>query len=212
MDTSYDSALFKDTRDHFSGEEEEEAADDPDPEELNPELVDPPAEPPAMDAPVDPVVALWQAIVDAFGQVGRNASYPMPTFSGKKGEKPDNHILWFTDYCNHYNIVLAQKSNEFVKTLTGKARAWADAVPHVGAPPHLPPLKEQLMWAQTQKKRDKPSDTNSLPGLPLRDEHLKPYMPNGKTSVSTPVKMTLKNSLMTCGNYLRSLRMVLEQP
>ena len=52
-------ALFEDTRDHFSGEEEEEAADNPDPEELNPELVDPPAEPPAMDAPVDPVVALW---------------------------------------------------------------------------------------------------------------------------------------------------------
>ena len=136
-DTSYDSALFEDTRDHFSGVEEA-AADNPDPEELNPELVDPPAEPPALDAPVDPDAALRQAIVDAFGQAGRNASYPMPTFSGKKGEKPDNHILWFTDYCNHYKIVLAQKSNEFVKTLTGKAQAWANAVPCVGAPPHLP--------------------------------------------------------------------------
>ena len=46
-DTSYDLALFKDTCDHFSGEEEE-AEDNPDPEELNPELVDPPAEPPTM--------------------------------------------------------------------------------------------------------------------------------------------------------------------
>ena len=117
MDTSYSSSLFEDTCDNFSGEEEE-AADNPNPEEPNPELVDPPAEPPAMD---DPVAALRQAIVDAFGQVGRNASYPMPTFSGKKGEKPDNHILRFTDYCNHYNIVLAQKSNEFLMTLTGKA-------------------------------------------------------------------------------------------
>ena len=37
VDTSYDSALFEDNRDHFSGEEEKEAADNPDPEELNPE-------------------------------------------------------------------------------------------------------------------------------------------------------------------------------
>ena len=94
------------------------------------------AVPPIMDP--DPVTALQQAIVDAFGQVGRNASYPMPTFSGKKGEKPDNHILRFTDYCNHYNIPLAQKNNEFFKTLTGKARAWADAVPQVGAERNLP--------------------------------------------------------------------------
>ena len=162
-DTSYESSVFEDTRDHFS-EAEENAAEDPNPahdedgsdeEEPHPpdgppiEAVDHPppdgdaavlpAEPPAMEAPADPMAALRQAIVDAFGQVGRNASYPMPTFSGKKGEKPDNHILRFTDYCNHYNIELVQKSNEFVKTLTGKARTWADAVPRVGV--DLPPFE-----------------------------------------------------------------------
>ena len=124
-----------------------------------------------MDAPVDPVVALWQAIVDAFGQVGRNASYPMPTFSGKKGEKPDNHILRFTDYCNHYNIVLAQKSNEFVKTLTGKARAWTDAVPHVGAPPHLPPF-ERAADAGPDPEEERQT---------LRHQFITRFAPQGRT-------------------------------
>ena len=163
-------ALFEDTHDHFSGEEEE-VADNPNPEELNPELVDPPAEPPAMDAPVDPVAALWQAIVDTLGQVGRNVSYPMPTFSGKKVEKPDNHILRLTDYCNHYNIVLAQKSNEFVKTLTSKAQAWADAVPHVGAPPHLPPF-ERAANAGPDPEEERQT---------LRHQFITRFAPQGRT-------------------------------
>ena len=140
----------------------------------------------------------------------------MPTFSDKKGEKPDNHILRFTDYCNHYNIVLAQKSNEFVKTLTGKARAWANAVPRVGAPPHLPPFERAAdVGPDPEEERQTLRHqfiTRFAPQGRTPEALYSACMPNGKTSVSTPVKMTLKNSLMMCGNYLRSLCMVPEQP
>ena len=72
---------------------------------------------------------LRNAIVNAFAQVGRSATISMPTFSGKKGDKPEDHVLRFNDYFNHYNIPVDQKSEEFVKTLTGKARTWIESVP-----------------------------------------------------------------------------------
>ena len=50
----------------------------------------------------------------------------MPSFAGKKGEKPEDHTLHFEDYVQHYDIAPARQSQAFVKTLTGKARAWAD--------------------------------------------------------------------------------------
>ena len=54
-----------------------------------------------------------------------NSTYPMPTFAGKKGDKPEDHTLWFDDYVQHYHIAAGQKAQAFVKTLTGKARTWA---------------------------------------------------------------------------------------
>ena len=50
----------------------------------------------------------------------------MPTFAGKKGDKPEDHTLWFDDYVQHYHIEGGQRAQAFIKTLTGKARAWAD--------------------------------------------------------------------------------------
>ena len=107
------------------------------------DLVDPPTPPSPpipLDIPVpehnppavvmaeaeDPMAAFKKAIVDAFQEANRNSTYPMPAFAGKKGEKPEDHTLRFEDYVQHYDIVPARQSQAFVKTLTGKARAWAD--------------------------------------------------------------------------------------
>ena len=74
----------------------------------------------------DPMAAFKKAIVDAFQEANRNSTYPMPSFAGKKGEKPEDHTLHFEDYVQHYDIAPDRQSQAFVKTLTGKARAWAD--------------------------------------------------------------------------------------
>ena len=70
--------------------------------------------------------AFKKAIIDAFQEANRNSTYPMPTFARKKGDKPEDHTLWFDDYVQHYHITGGQRAQAFVKTLTGKARAWAD--------------------------------------------------------------------------------------
>ena len=71
----------------------------------------------------DPMAAFKKAIVDAFQEANRNSTYPMPSFAGKKGEKPEDHTLRFEDYVQHYDIAPDRQSQAFVKTLTGKARA-----------------------------------------------------------------------------------------
>ena len=76
----------------------------------------------------DPMAAFRKAIVDAFQEANRNSTYPMPTFAGKKGDKPEDHTLRFKDYALHYGFEPARRSQEFVKTLSGKARAWVDSI------------------------------------------------------------------------------------
>ena len=87
---------------------------------------DPPAVVMAEGGEADPMAAFRKAIVLAFQEANRNSTYPMPTFAGKKGDKPEDHTLRFDDYVQHYHIAAGQKAQAFVKTLTGKARAWAD--------------------------------------------------------------------------------------
>ena len=74
----------------------------------------------------DPMATFKKAIVDAFQEANRNSTYPMPSFVWKKGEKPEDHTLRFEDYVQHYDIAPNRQSQAFVKTLTGKARVWAD--------------------------------------------------------------------------------------
>ena len=74
----------------------------------------------------DPMAAFKNAIIEAFQEANRNSTYPMPTFAGKKGDKPQDHTLRFEDYAQHYHIGGEQRAQAFIKTLTGKARAWAD--------------------------------------------------------------------------------------
>ena len=115
-------------------------------DDLHPDTIDvvvpptPPTPPIPLDIPIpvhdppavvmaegeDPMAAFRKAIVDAFQEANRNSTYPMPSFAGKKGEKPEDHTLRFKDYVQHYDIAPARQSQAFVKTLTGKARAWAD--------------------------------------------------------------------------------------
>ena len=66
----------------------------------------------------DPMAAFRKAIADAFQEANRNSTYPMPSFAGKKGEKPEDHTLCFEDYVQHYDIAPARQSQAFVKTLT----------------------------------------------------------------------------------------------
>ena len=131
--------------DSSSGEEED---DIPHPwlDDLHPDTIDivvppnPPSPPIPLDIPIpvqdlpavvmaegeDPMAAFKKAIVDAFQEAKRNSTYPMPSFAGKKGEKPEDHTLHFEDYVQHYDITPTRQSQALVKTLTGKARAWAD--------------------------------------------------------------------------------------
>ena len=106
------------------------------------DLVPPPAPPPpptpvvhlapvhdphtAIMAEGDPMAAFKTAIIETFQAANRNSTYPMPTFAGKKGDKPEDHTLRFEDYCQHYHIEGEHKAQAFVKTLSAKARAWAD--------------------------------------------------------------------------------------
>ncbi len=72
----------------------------------------------------DMAEALADAIANAFTNLRRDFMYPIPQFSGKKGEKPEDHCLKVEDWFEHFAIADAQKVARFRETLTGKARQW----------------------------------------------------------------------------------------
>ena len=53
----------------------------------------PPAVIMAKEGDADPMATFKKAIIDAFQEANRNSTYPMPTFVGKKGDKPEDHTL-----------------------------------------------------------------------------------------------------------------------
>ena len=131
---------FEDTRSHFDPSDEQHANSSSGEEEViiphpllddhHPDTIDivvpptPPSPPIPLDIPVpvhdppavlmaegeDPMAAFKKAIVDAFQEANRNSTYPMPSFAGKKGEKPEDHTLRFEDYVQHYDIAPARQS------------------------------------------------------------------------------------------------------
>ena len=139
-------------------------------DDLHPDTIDvvvpptPPSPPIPLDIPIpvhdlpavvmaegeDPMAAFKKAIVDAFQEANRNSTYPMPSFAGKKGEKPEDHTLHFEDYVQHYDIAPARQSQAFVKTLTGKARAWADTTKE-GADLHVYQAADPAVRADMEK-------------------------------------------------------------
>ena len=79
---------------------------------------------PAAGADMGEVAALRDALTEAFTNLRRDFAYPVPQFSGKKGEKPENHCLKVEDWYNHFAIPDGNKVERFKETLTGKAREW----------------------------------------------------------------------------------------
>ena len=88
-----------------------------------------PSSPPS--SPLSPVlvgpVAMGMVveIKNALIKSNRVAAMLIPQFYGKKGEKPEDHIMKVEDYFQNYNIRdQEQKCNRFRDTCCGKARIW----------------------------------------------------------------------------------------
>ena len=66
-----------------------------------------------------------EEIINALIESNRVAAMSIPQFYGKKGEKPEDHIIKVEDYFQNYNIRdQAQKCNRFRDTCCCKARTW----------------------------------------------------------------------------------------
>ena len=87
--------------------------------------------PSSPSSPLSPVVVgpvamgTVEEIKNALIESNRVAAMPIPQFYGKKGEKPEDHIMKVEDYFQNYNIRdQEQKCNRFRDTCCGKARTW----------------------------------------------------------------------------------------
>ena len=66
-----------------------------------------------------------EEIKNALIESNQVAAMPIPQFYGKKGEKPEDHIMKVEDYFQNYNITdQEQKCNRFRDMCCGKARTW----------------------------------------------------------------------------------------
>ena len=87
----------------------------------------PSASPPT---PISPLIGplamgMVEEIKNALIESNRVAAMPIPQFYGKKGEKPEDHIMKVENYFQNYNITdQEQKCNRFRDTCCGKARMW----------------------------------------------------------------------------------------
>ena len=85
-----------------------------------------------------------EEIKNALIESNRVAAMPIPQFYGKKGEKPEDHIMKVEDYFQNYNITnQEQKCNRFRDTCCGKARTWLSTLTEI-LPKYLI-LKQLLM-------------------------------------------------------------------
>ena len=70
-------------------------------------------------------MGMVEEIKNALIESNRVAAMPISQFYGKKGEKPEDHIMKVEDYFQNYNIRdQEQKCNRFRDTFCGKARTW----------------------------------------------------------------------------------------
>ena len=66
-----------------------------------------------------------EKIKRALIESNRVAAMPIPQFYGKRGEKPEDHIMKVEDYYQNYNITnQKQKCDRFRDTCCGKAWTW----------------------------------------------------------------------------------------
>ena len=76
-------------------------------------------------------------IKQALIETTRAAHLPMPQFHGKKGEKPEDHVMKVDDYFTNYNVKKEHMTLRFKDTCFGKARMWLstlDPYPDIYAP------------------------------------------------------------------------------
>ena len=115
---------------------------------------------PHSSPPLSPLVPLVgpvakgmvEEIKNALIESNRVAAMPIPQFYGKKGEKPEDHIMKVEDYFQNYNIRdQEQKCNRFRDTCCGKARTWLSTLteyPKVFDPEEAP---DEVAKAKTMK-------------------------------------------------------------
>ena len=115
----------------------------------------PPSSPPL--SPLVPLVGpvamgTVEEIKNALIESNRVAAMPIPQFYGKKGEKPEDHIMKVEDYFQNYNIRdQEQKCNRFRDTCCGKARTWLSTLteyPKIFDPEEAP---DEAAKAKTMK-------------------------------------------------------------
>ena len=62
------------------------------------------------------VTDLTRQLKQAFEEISLGANYPMPTFNGKKGEKPEDHCMKAEDYFKVYRIVRMRTKEDILLT------------------------------------------------------------------------------------------------
>ena len=129
----------------------------------------PPSSPPL--SPLVPLVGpvaigTLKEIKNALIESNRVAAMPIPQFYGKKGEKPEDHIMKVEDYFQNYNIRdQAQKCNRFRDMCCGKARTW------------LSTLTEYLMIFDPEEAPDEAGKAKTMKSMFLAIWQLKGRTP-----------------------------------
>ena len=114
----------------------------------------PPFSPPSPISPLIGPVAMGtvEEIKNALIELNRVVTMPIPQFYGKKGEKPEDHIMKVEGYFQNYNITdQEQKCNRLRDTCCGKARTWLSTLteyPKVFDPEAVP---DEAAKAKTMK-------------------------------------------------------------
>ena len=91
------------------------------------------------------LAALRGAIQNAFVSTRQDASYSIPHFHGKKGEKPEEHCLKVEDLFAYFEIASGDKVARFKETLFGCPRTLIDTV-------HLDPVSWDTTGDPTRLK------------------------------------------------------------
>ena len=106
-----------------------------------------------MSTPTSPVaMGTVEEIKNALIELNRVAAMPIPQFYGKKGKKPEDHIMKAEDYFQNDNITdQEQKCNRFRDTCCGKAQTWLSTLteyPKIFDPERAP---DEAAKAKTMK-------------------------------------------------------------
>ena len=135
--------------------------------------------------PVEPVaMGTVEEIKNALIESNGVAAMPIPQFYGKKGKKPEDHIMKVEDYFQNYNIRdQEEKSNIFRDICCGKVRTWLSTLteyPKIFDPEEAPDeaakakTMKSLFLARWQLKGSMPQtlymESQNLKFDPIKDD------------------------------------------